>query len=160
MKKYFAEFAEFIKNKGFEEEFEAFLRDDTRNNSQILNKSEKEICEAIDEKNVYSKIMGGKNEIDSVIRRNIVILFAKMERVVQSKVAEGNFSSSTDYILKTSPTQIFDSANELADGCLVNPKIKKYLIARFQEFVKEREAPKVAEIKQPLKNQSKKRLKK
>ena len=131
MKKYFAEFKEFIKAKSFEEEFEAFLRDDTRNNSQIPDKSEKEIYEAIDEKNVYSEIMGGKNEIYSVIRRNIVMLFAKIEKVIQSKVAEGNFSSSTDYILKTSPTEIFDSANEIAYGCLVNPKIKKYLIARF-----------------------------
>ena len=104
--------------------------------------------------------MGVKKKIDLVIRRNTVILFIKMEKVIQSKVAEGNFSSSTDYILKTSPEDIFDSANELADGCMVNPKIKKYLIARFQEFAKGRETAKVAEIKQPLKNQSKKRLKK
>ena len=104
--------------------------------------------------------MGVKKKIDSVIRRNIVMLFIKMERVIQSKVAEGNFSSSTDYILKTSPEDIFDSANELAGSCMVNPKIKKYLIARFQEFVKEKETAKVTEIKQPLKNQSKKGLKK
>ena len=106
--------------------------------------------------------MSRQNEIDSIIRRNIVMLFAKMEKLIQSKVAEGNFSSSTDYILNTLPIEIFDSANELADGCLVNPKIKKYLITRFQEFVKERETLKVAETENPQKNtrQSDKKLRK
>ena len=47
IKKYFEEFKKFIKAKSFEEEFEAFLRYDTRNNSQIRDKSEKEIYEAI-----------------------------------------------------------------------------------------------------------------
>ena len=88
------------------------------------------------------------------------MLFAKIEKVIQSKVAEGNFSSSTDYILKTSPTEIFDSVNELADDCMVNPKIKKYLIARFQEFAKGRETAKVAETENPQKKtrQSDKKL--
>lgn len=109
----------------------------------------------------YSEIMG-ENKILPIIRRNIIVLFAKMEKVIQSKVAESNFSSSTDYILKTSPTQIFDSANELADGCLINPKIKKYLIARFKQFVKERGTAKVAETEKPQKKirQSNKKFRK
>lgn len=76
-----------------------------------------------------------------VIHSNLTTIFNILKKII-SKNSENNTDYAIDYILNSNPTEIFNSKNELADPYSVNPKLKKYLIVSFQEFVRAKEVEK------------------
>ena len=132
---YFADFKEFVrkssksKEKKFEKDFDNYLENNQKNLTT-------------DEKEVYYKIISGETTLGLIIGRNITSLFKILEKTVENEVINENYNSSISYILTASPEDIFESANNLADPFLINPVIKKYLIAQLQEFIRTKETEK------------------
>lgn len=144
LKNYFEEFQKLAKDKNFRENFEKYLED----NQKYLNEDEREIFYKI----VSNERTANNKEKNSgfYIILNLNKFFPVLERMIKNEITKeaGENRTALDYILKTDSKTIFNLTNKLAKPGLANPGIKKYLIGQFQEFVRAKEAGKVAKIKE------------